>query len=171
MIKRLSNANTWRCLPFYAGFVLACLVLSAGCRKTHTDKNSNSVKGSQSKIKRSSESRVPVAEMPKEWLSQTWLEAVSNDFGILVKLLRDSKPEEKADAVALMQNRYDSVKQGKRLNAKGISSLQRAFRVRLHLRLARFYKQAFGMSLRIQLDALQRRMKLKGKLKVGKLLQ
>ena len=169
--RRVSDVSAVAHLFCRWSWVLVLVVALVGCKKNQTSPSSRRLAHAKSPQRTESTLQPPVAELTKNWLSQTWLEAVANDFQILVKLLRDSKPEEKADALALMLNRYQQVNDGAWLNPKTMTSLHRAMRIRLHLRLARFYKQAFELSLGLQLDLSRRRLRRKGKISVGKLFQ
>lgn len=111
----------------------------------------------------------PLVNMPEGWLAQTSVEAIAQDFDILVKLLRDADPDQKADAVSLLLDQYKKLEDGESLDPKKMTPAHRALRARLHLRLAHFYDQAFALALLLQAETFSRRLQRKDKLKLGQL--
>ncbi|TNE44171.1 MAG: hypothetical protein EP343_30935 [Deltaproteobacteria bacterium] len=161
------SVKTW-CL----GLCLVSAIL-LGCKKGNSNNGGKTTtrrgtKPTQRGVANAGTPGVSV-KMDKEWLNSLALESIAGDFNILVKMLREAKPPQKADTLALMLNRYKKVANGERLKPKKISPTHRALRARLHLRLARFYREAYSVSLRNQAEYLRRRLKRKGKLKLGQL--
>lgn len=162
---------------FQTWFLGFCLVGASlvGCKKdpkssggqTNTTKRRVPTSG-QNGVANAGGPSTPI-KMEQGWLPSLSLEKVAGDFKILVRMLREAKPAQKADTLALMLNNYKAVLNGKKLDPKKMSSIHRAQRARLHLRLARFYREAFQLSLTLQNEMFQKRLKRKAKLKLGKL--
>lgn len=165
------------------GFILGMgmVLVLCGCRRNQTgptgtrlshaqDPSHPSVPGQRTTSSVGSlPDQPPVVTMPQRWLAQTSVEAVANDFDILVKLLRDTDPEQKADAVGLLLNQFKRLEDGEFLDPNKMTSTHRALRARLHLRLAHFYDQAFVLALQLQHQAFSQRLARKDKLKLGQL--
>ncbi|MBK04920.1 MAG: hypothetical protein CL920_35840 [Deltaproteobacteria bacterium] len=97
---------------------------------------------------------------------RSWVEKLHKEPDTLAKFL-NQKEALRQDTLTLMQNQHLVKTLGQRLTNTTLSDLHRIIRARLLLRMARFHKQNYHLSLQFHKEVFARRLKRKKKLQLG----
>ncbi len=155
---------------------ILCLLISlplflTGCpsKKKRADQGKAQTPPKSSKVKAQKAQKKPSFRLNfEDYLKESWLESIAKNFDLLKNAVAPGT-ETRREALALLQNRYGHFLNTPLTRPQKLTPPQKILRMRIHLRLAQFYRQLYRYALLLNDTTFSERFRRKGKLQLGNL--